>query len=151
MGSAVNVPTAPGDHNGGEFLFDLMASEGVRRMSAQFPEWMWRLLSAENRIGATMRPWETDRRRRRHLFLLFWGLIGTISPRSVLTRFRVRRGPRKPSTGWPFHLCITSSWLQDKSSALAWLGQGRPSQSGTFVLKSTGGLAQVEWSPWTYQ
>ena len=29
-----------------------------------------------------------------------------------------------------------------------WLGLGRPGQSGTFVLKSTGGFAQAEWSPY---
>ena len=38
-------------------------------------------------------------------------------------------------TGWPFSLCKTSCWLQDKISALAWPGQGRPGQSKTFVLK----------------
>ena len=52
-------------------------------------------------------------------------------------------------TGWPFHLCKTSSWHQDKSSALAWPALAWPGQSGTFVLKSTGGFAQVEWSPCT--
>ena len=40
-----------------------------------------------------------------------------------------------------------SLWLQNKSSVLAWPGQGRPGQSGTFVLKSTGGFKQVELSP----
>ena len=28
-----------------------------------------------------------------------------------------------------------------------WLGLAWPGQSGTFVLKSTGGFAQAEWSP----
>ena len=39
-------------------------------------------------------------------------------------------------------LCKTSRWLQNKSSNLAW-----PSQSWTFVLKSTGGFAQCDGSP----
>ena len=47
--------------------------------------------------------------------------------------------------GWPFSLCKTSGWLQNKSSALAWPALAWPGQSGTFALKSTGGFAQVEW------
>ena len=43
-------------------------------------------------------------------------------------------------------MCKTSSWLQDKSSTLAWPALAWPGQSGTFVLKSSGGFVQVEWS-----
>ena len=48
-------------------------------------------------------------------------------------------------TGWHITLFKTSRWLQNKSSALA-----RPGQSGTFVLKSTGGFAQCDVSHCTY-
>ena len=41
----------------------------------------------------------------------------------------------------------TSGRLQDQSSALAWSALAWQGQSGTFVLKSTGGFAQAEWSP----
>ena len=46
----------------------------------------------------------------------------------------------KRGTGWLFHLFKTSRWFQNKSSVLAWLGQDRPGQSGTFVSMSTGGF-----------
>ena len=39
--------------------------------------------------------------------------------------------------------------LQNKSSSLACLGQARPGQKGSFVLKSTGGFAQRDVSPCT--
>ena len=41
----------------------------------------------------------------------------------------------------------TSCCLLNKSSALAWLGQGRLGKNGTLVLKSMGGSPQAEWSP----
>ena len=50
-------------------------------------------------------------------------------------------------TGWPITLFKTSRWLQNKSSVLAWPGQDRPGQNGTFVLKSTGGFKQRDGSP----
>ena len=37
-----------------------------------------------------------------------------------------------------------------KSSTLAWPALAWPGQSGTLVLKSTGGFAQAEWSPCMY-
>ena len=56
--------------------------------------------------------------------------------------------PRKSyincTTGWPFSLCKTYRWLQNKSSARAWRGLAWQSKSGTFVLKSTGGFAQAK-------
>ena len=50
-------------------------------------------------------------------------------------------------TGWHIRLWRTSSWHQNKSSLLAWLGQNMPGQNGTFVLKSTGGSSQPDVSP----
>ena len=44
-------------------------------------------------------------------------------------------------------LVKTSHWLQNKSSTLAWPGQGRSGQNGTFVLMSTGGFGQHDVSP----
>ena len=45
--------------------------------------------------------------------------------------------------------CIfhAARWYQNKSSVLAWPGQGRPVQNGTFVLMSKGGLNQCDVSP----
>ena len=44
----------------------------------------------------------------------------------------------------------TSCWHQNKSSALAWPGQATPGQNEIFILESTGGFAQAEWSPCTW-
>ena len=54
-------------------------------------------------------------------------------------------------TGWQLHLFKTSSWLQNPSYVLAWPRQDRSGQSGTQVLKSTGGFEQVLLSPCTLQ
>ena len=53
------------------------------------------------------------------------------------------------TTGWHIRLWRTSRWYQNKSSVLAWPGQDRPGQNGTFVFKSTGGLSQPDVSPCT--
>ena len=50
-------------------------------------------------------------------------------------------------TGWHKTLFKTSCWLKNKSSTLDWLGQGRPGQNGTSVLKSTEGFKQRAVSP----
>ena len=50
-------------------------------------------------------------------------------------------------TGWHIMLIKTFHWHQNKGSVFAWPGQIRPGQNGTFVLKSTGGLAQADVSP----
>ena len=49
-------------------------------------------------------------------------------------------------TGCPFRLCQTSRWLHNKSSVIV---HGPCYKNGTFIMKSTGGLAQPEWSPCT--
>ena len=46
-------------------------------------------------------------------------------------------------TGWPFTLFPTSRWHQNKSSVLVWCA------NTTFVLVSTRGWEQQEWSPCT--
>ena len=51
------------------------------------------------------------------------------------------------STGWHIRLSQTSRWHQNKSSGLACPGQARPGQNRTFVLMSTGSLAQPDMSP----
>ena len=51
-----------------------------------------------------------------------------------------------PCTGWPITLAKTS-WLQNKSSILAWPGLALPDQSGTIDLQSTGGFGQRDGSP----
>ena len=38
------------------------------------------------------------------------------------------------NTGWQLHLYKTSSWLQNKSSVLAWPGQARPKQNFCFEI-----------------
>ena len=53
-------------------------------------------------------------------------------------------------TGWHIRLWRTSRWHQNWSSVLAWLGQDRPGQNGTTVLKSTGGSSQPHASPCTF-
>ena len=50
-------------------------------------------------------------------------------------------------TGWHIRMWRSSRWHQNKVSALAWPGQGRPGQNRTFVLKSTGGQSQPDVSP----
>ena len=45
------------------------------------------------------------------------------------------------------NLLLTSK--QKFHFGLAWHGLAWPGQSGTFFLKSTGGLSQAEWSPCT--
>ena len=54
-------------------------------------------------------------------------------------------------TGWHIRLRKTSRCFQNKSYVLAWPRQDRSGQSGTQVLKSTGGFEQVLLSPCTLQ
>ena len=55
------------------------------------------------------------------------------------------------NTGWPFHSCKTSRWLSSDSSGSWWAATvatycpGRMAEHSN--SKSTGGFAQVEWSP----
>ena len=58
-------------------------------------------------------------------------------------------------TGWHIRLRKTSRCFQNKSyvlawPGLAWPGLAWPGQSGTFVLKLTGGFAQPDVSPYTF-
>ena len=50
-------------------------------------------------------------------------------------------------TGWHIRLSQTSRWHQNKSSVLAWPGLTWTGQNWSFVLKSTGGLAQPDVPP----
>ena len=73
------------------------------------------------------------------------GPLSTVSCRAhskFVTFFWLMWMSNELSTGWPLMLCQTSCWHQYKRCVLSSSYLNR-----TFVLMSTGGLTQPEWSP----